>query len=183
MTRALMVVCFILGSGITAVSAQNSPARENSNALWKNEAEFREYQPTILKAIDWLEANPLAEEDRRKKMAALVMAWLTDVPYLRVHFDPGYIRKVVEDKKYPYASWMTVVFLMGVSKHCILHEQEEVDPVKSHTAGLISVLTVYERIKTENKKATQSHLEDLLKRRNDGALEDYVRSVTIQPEK
>lgn len=99
--------------------------------------EFIKSEPAIISLVDWLENTPLDQEpDKRKRMYAILLAWLTNSPTVTVEVN----QKVTPmSKKNPD---LLAIFLGGWTKYSLQNSYSK-DPVKGNLAGIKSVIKVY----------------------------------------
>ena len=99
--------------------------------------EFIKSESAIIDLVDWLENTPLDQAtDKRKKMYAILLAWLTNSPPVTVEVN----EKVTPmSKKNPD---LLAIFLGGWTKYSLQNSYSK-DLVKCNLAGIKSVVKVY----------------------------------------
>lgn len=132
---------------------------------FRSKEDYSRYHQQIIKAAGWLENTPLnQEEEKRRQVNAFVFQWLSGSPEVSVEVQE-YVNTFSE--KNPQ---LVLVFLGGWARYQ-LQNPGEPDKVKFHTAGMESVLRVYELGGVQKDKK----VEKLLRYRDKGKLDLWVR--------
>lgn len=161
--RVLLLAIFFA----CTVPAQAQDGTDLLKTLPKTKKEFVASEPKLLQAIDWLEQNPVREnDDARTVRNAYVIAWLTNSPTVTVEVNASVF---AWGDKNPQ---LLGVFLGGWARYSIRNNYSK-DVVAGSTAGLRSVINCY---KLGGDVVPAPEL-DKIKDLDDAALEQWVREA------
>ncbi len=129
-------------------------------------SDYAKYEPEVIRAVNWLEATPLNQEAaKRKEVNAFLFKYIEGSPTVTIE-----LRQFVLElnKKNPD---LLMAFMGGWAKHK-LENPAQTDPLKLNTAGVQTVLKVYQLGGARKDKG----LEKLLQLAGAGELEAWVKS-------
>lgn len=135
----------------------------------KTKDDYTKYEPTLIEATQWLETTDLdKEEDKRKKVNAFVVQYVSGTPAFSVEIGGGLMKLFEKNDQ------LMFLYLAGYARYA-LENKATPDKKKSITAGLGSMMTVYKKgIKISKNK----EMEKVLKL-SDSELENYIASHLI----
>ena len=125
-----------------------------------------------------LETDPFNKE--AKNARAWLITWLTDVPDISVTISPCYLGPLFEKKDKNYGSELFFQSTFAMAVFMIEHPDQAKDEVAVNKAGVEGALRMYEAVLKEKPKAKWPFLDDLIARREQGKLEDYVREAAAK---
>lgn len=130
--------------------------------------EFVNSEKDLIAAAKWLETTPVGTDmDKRTRVNAYVIAWLTNSPTVTIEIK-GSILKPFE--KNPQ---LLSVFMGGFSRYCLENNYSK-DQLQCNIAGLKSVINCY-NLGGDIKK--DKALTKLIDADKDGKLEDWVKDA------
>jgi len=104
----------------------------------QTQGDYTRYEPTVIAAANWLESIPLQEEaEKRKQTGTFLLQWLVGSAKVTVE-----LQKHIADFT-DTAPELLLVFMAGWAKYQ-LQNPTTTDKAKLNTAGIRSVLKVYE---------------------------------------
>ena len=121
-----------------------------------------------------LEADPLSKELRDGR--EWLLRWLIEIPDITVSVCGGLLGPVVGSKK-NYSSEILTQMIFSEAAFIIENPDRAKDQVGVHQAGVEGALRAYESILRTNPKARWLFLDELIAKRDKGALADYVRAA------
>jgi hypothetical protein len=116
----------------------------------------------------WLEEHPL-DKDTKKNNTEL-LTWWTEVPDV----DLDWCANILLEHKNKKASFVVLQATFGGGAYILQNPGSLPDPHAVATAGVESALRAYENARAVDPAVKDSFLEGLLKKRDAGALADYV---------
>jgi hypothetical protein len=137
-----------------------------ANYAFGTKADYARYEPEVIRAVNWLEATPLNQDvAKRKEVNAFLFKYIEGSPTVTVE-----LRQFVLElnKKNPD---LLMVFMGGWTRHK-LENPAQTDPLKLNTAGVQTVLKVYQLGGARKDKG----LEKLIQLAGAGELEAWVKS-------
>jgi hypothetical protein len=172
MKKLLLIVGVILLAYNTSYS-QDISGDQN----WKSAKDFRKVEDKIIKNILWLESNPNIENDNNTKaVAAYVLKWLIDCPYITVNIDVDFTAEITSSS-YEYASNISIAFMFGKALYAIENQDNKSNDLDATVRGIVGMVNVYKAIKTaKGDAANNESLEKLKKLNDEGKLKEYVEN-------
>lgn len=130
--------------------------------------EFIKSEPSILAAANWLASTPIGTEaEKRIKMNAYLMAWLTKSPTVSISVTEGLIKPFEKNPD------LMFVFFGGYIRYCIEHHYNN-DALHATVEGMKTVINCY-NLGGSLKK--DKGLNKLLEADKKGNLEEWVKSL------
>lgn len=121
-----------------------------------------------------LETDPLAGDAREKRQ--WLSEWIIEVPDVSVKFCADLIDPAL-GKKYAYSAEVGLHPLFAAAVFAIQHPEESGDDGAMYLAGLEGALRVYEVLVKSKPGAKLAAMDDLLAKRDSGALPGYVEKL------
>jgi carboxypeptidase Q len=117
-----------------------------------------------------LEANPL--DDSLRSDREWLLKWAAEASDFTVSMcaSHGEFAK----KKYKYGPELTFQKMASAIAFVLQHPDQQKDPVAQELAGVNGTLNAYEVIVKTDPKGHTEYWDDLLKKRSDGTLKDFV---------
>jgi hypothetical protein len=163
--RKLAVIILVLGCVLTAVGA--AAARGQSTP---------EERRLFVELTALLEQKPLS--DQAGNIRSYLFAWLSEVPDIAVVACMGPITPIMEaDYDQQYAAALVIQPLFGQAAYLIGNPAVGGDSPAAQTAGIESMLRMYEFMLTQGVPRL-SFLDDLLEKQQAGTLEQWVGEQT-----
>jgi hypothetical protein len=134
---------------------------------------------TLIKAARFLEQKPLDKD--AKKLRGLAIKWLIVTDKVSVNVCSLLVSGI--DKKYKYSSELFGQYTIGMGAYKLANPDKAQDEDAAQQAGVESALTSYEAILTEQPKAKNAFMDDLLAKRSQGALAVYVKENNCKDKK
>lgn len=164
------VIGAVLLMAITALAAQE-----------KRGPSTPEERQRAIEVTKKLEANPL--DPALKSDRSWLVQWIVEIPDITVPVCEEVLTPVLkeQDWRYKYASELLAQQLAGSAVYLIEHPKDTDDDFAISKAGLESALKAYEALmKKHAKGARWLPLDELLTKRKNGQLDDYVRQKTMK---
>jgi hypothetical protein len=155
---ATLVGCTLLFAPIAANAADRGPSTP-------------EERKQALENIHAWQANPLGPQ--AKDQFASVLKFFVEVPDLSVHVCTIFDKLPKGDKK--DASTIFGGEFMAQAAFVIENPDKNADRLAEYQAGAEGALRVYELLLAANQKDRQPYLDDLILRRANGTLADFVK--------
>ena len=164
MTRAigLSVIVFSLTMFASAHATQN-----------ESEAQ------TLIKSVRFLEVKPL--DKQAKDVRGWAVGWVIKTDQVSVSICAGLLNGL--GKKYKYESELLGQYTIGMAAFKLSNPAKASDEDAAQLAGFESVLLSYEAIKKDQPKAQNAYLDDLLARRTNNTLAEYLITNNCSKEK
>lgn len=105
--------------------------------------------------------------------------WLTDTKDVTITVCSGTL-KLIPEKKNKFHSELFLQFNFGMAVFSLQNPDKKDDEVAATVAGLESALRAYEVMVTENKKAQNPAMDELLAKRASNGLASYVETNTCK---
>ena len=157
------ILFFMLFSTIAFAQDFDVPASFSPTGAAK---EYAQYQPDLLKALEWLINTPPDEQtDKRREVNGFVVGWLSGSPDVTLEINTETLTFMEDNPQY------LPIFMAGWAKYAL--EGKDTDTVKGTVAGINSTLVFYQKHKAILGKS--KGLESYAKLRDKGKLEDDVR--------
>ena len=134
-----------------------------------------EERARFVKITRALEEDPLDDNLRGDKERAL--RWLIEIPDISVKVCSGPLTKLLDTKK-NYSPELFTHNLFASAAFIIENPEAAEDDNIVFVAGIEGVLRMYENILKEKPKARHKVLDELIQKRDQGELADYVRQNT-----
>jgi len=131
-----------------------------------------EERKQVLEHIHAWQADPLGSQ--AKDHFAYVLKWFSDVPDLTVHVCIILDKLPKGDKK--DASTVFAGEVMGQEAFVLENPGKSSDKLAELQAGVESALRTYELLLKANPKDRQPYLEDLIQRRDNATLAEFVKT-------
>ncbi|MFB3814531.1 MAG: hypothetical protein ACE14L_10505 [Terriglobales bacterium] len=133
-----------------------------------------------------LERQPLGPEAERER--AWLTKWIIEIPDITVPVCDEVLKPLLvgEVSQYRYSKELVAQALAGSAAYLIQHpprssEPDQQDDFGINKAGLESALNAYQSIVRSGAKGGKwAPLEELVKKRNTGELDAYVRQATLK---
>ena len=159
---AALVGCTLLLAPLVAIAADRGPSTP-------------EERKQALKFIhDW-QTNPLGPH--AKDQFAWVLKWFADVPDLTVHVCTIFDKLPKGDKK--DGSAISGGEFMAQAAYLLENPVNKGDRQAEYQAGAEAALHVYELLLNTNPKDREPYLDDLIQRRDNGTLQDFVKERAL----
>ncbi|MEZ4849835.1 MAG: hypothetical protein R3B93_14705 [Bacteroidia bacterium] len=130
-------------------------------------SDYEKYEKSIVAAVDWLTEAPVnSNESHRKEVNAFLMKWLTGSPSVSIAL-------TTEIATFMDCGDCLLVYMGGWAKY-VIETGDNDDKVKANLAGLESVMTFYQKHKSELGK--NKAIEKYIKMKAKGKLEAFVES-------
>lgn len=126
-----------------------------------------------LTLIDDLEKNPLGQSatDERRWLTV----WLIEVPDIHIGYCLGVLPDLPKGNKNDVNIIATQLMYSG-ARYAIEHPGSTAEDPGQYIAGVRGTLLVYEVLVAQKPKDRLAALDDLLKQRDAGTLDDYVKA-------
>jgi len=121
-----------------------------------------------------LESDPLGAQ--AKEQRSWVIRWLIEVPDIHVKLCGGLLGPVFGSSK-NYGNELFGQLLSSSAAFLIANPDKAADDLAVYSAGLEGTLRAYESILKVKPKAKWPFLDDLIARRDNGGLAEYVRQA------
>jgi len=159
---ATFVGCALLAAPVEAVAADRGPSTP-------------EERKQILGEIREWEFDPLGPQ--AKDLFSTVLKFFADVPDMTVH-----VCMLVDLPKGEKKHSNTIFGgeFMGQAAFVIENYGKSDDPLAEYKEGIQGALNVYAAVVKANEKDRQAYLDDLIKRRDEGTLGDFVKERAAQ---
>lgn len=132
----------------------------------KNKAEYAEFEPAVLQAIDWLQETPVSEQAaKRREVNGFVMKWLEGTPNVSIALHP----KVIT---FMDCSDCLMIFMAGWAKYSL--ENQDKDELKGSMAGIEKVISFYTANKAQLGK--NKAIEKYIKLQEKEKIADYLKA-------
>ena len=141
--------------------------KEEEGIRLETPEDYAKLEPIVIKAFDWLMANPADQEvEQRKAFGAFLIQWLTGAPNVSIALS----EKIIS---YSNCDECLIIFMGGWAKYAL--ESKDFDnPFKGNLAGTESIIEFYQK----NKKALGKNqaIQKLMQLQEDGELKSYIKS-------
>lgn len=124
---------------------------------------------TLIKAARFLEEQPLDKD--AKKVRAWAITWIIETDKVSVNIC-SLILGV--DKKYKYGSEMTGQYTIGMAAFKLANPDKASDENAVQLAGVGSAIASYESMVNAEPKAKNAFMDQLVAKKADGSLPQYV---------
>jgi hypothetical protein len=122
-----------------------------------------------------LQADPLAPNLQKDR--EWLLKWLIEIPDISVKMCPTFLGDL-GDSKSGYPGAVIATMLASEAAFVIEHSEKAKDVEAMYLAGVDGALNGYEAIHKKDLSYRLPHLDDLLHKRDQGKLTDYVHSTT-----
>lgn len=134
---------------------------------------------TLIKAARFLEQKPLDKD--AKKIRGWAMQWLIVTDKVSVKVCSLLLSGT--DKNYKYSSELFGQYTIGMAAYKLANPDKAQDEDAAQQAGIESALTSYGAMVTEQPKAKNAFMDDLLAKRSQGALAVFVKENNCKDKK
>ncbi|MCP4460793.1 MAG: hypothetical protein GY816_22640 [Cytophagales bacterium] len=149
----------------------------SGNQNWKIPQDYKEVEAKIVKNIQWLENNPLIENEESKEVARYVMKWVLGCPHLTVKLD-GYIIPILQQSNYEYVDDLQGIYLFGKMLYLINNQGIETSEIDSMVRGIVGILNAYTAIKNiKGDVASNETLEKFKELNEEGELKKHIQDM------
>ncbi len=141
-------------------------------------ADERQKALKLTKELEQKPMAPNAQQDRD-----WLTKWIIEIPDITVPVCDEVLKPILQSDygQYKYAQLLVAQELAGSAAYMIEHPSDQENEFAINKAGLDSALNAYQAIVKSGAKAGKwGPLEELLKKRQAGQLEDYVRTATLK---
>ena len=139
-----------------------------SNSIARNRQKEDPAQ-TLIKATKFLEEQPLDKD--AKKVREWAITWIIQTDKVSVNIC-SWILSV--DKKYKYSSELTGQYTIGMAAFKLANPDKASDENAAQLAGIESAVASYESMVKVQPKATTPFMDQLLAKKADGSLAQFV---------
>jgi hypothetical protein len=136
-----------------------------------------EERKQLIELIHAWQANPLGSQ--AKDQFGSVLKFFADVPDMTVHVCMILDKLPKGDKK--DGSTIFGGAFMAQAAFVIENPDKKADLLAEYQAGTEGALRVYELLLKANPKDRESYLDDLIQRRENGTLADFVKERSLAP--
>lgn len=138
----------------------------------KREPSTPEERKRFVKITRQLINSPLSED--RNGDVKWALKWLEEVPDVNVDPCPLPLGNIVPSG-YKYSARVFGVYVMSMGVYAIEHPEKGADDTPQYLAGVEGALKAYLAILQEEPDASSKNLDDLVKMKEEGKLEMFVR--------
>ncbi|WP_117884522.1 hypothetical protein [Aureibaculum luteum] len=132
----------------------------------ETEEDFKQNESLVLASIEWIQNTPLDQEKaKRKQINAFLMQWMSGSPTVSIKLVQGLVPLECAE--------CLMSFMSGWTKYSLVNNYSK-DDEKCTLKGVESTIAFYEKNKSELGK--NADIEKLIKRKNKGKLEKFVKS-------
>lgn len=132
----------------------------------EKDEDYAKFEQDIIKAVNWLETTAVGKDMvNRKKVNVFVLTWVAGSPKVNITFHP------VVNKLSKKNHHLLGMFIGGYARY-VLENNNDSDEMKAYTAGIRSVINLY-NLGGEVKKNTT--VEKAIGAEKAGILENWVR--------
>ncbi|MBS1911953.1 MAG: hypothetical protein JST22_08215 [Bacteroidetes bacterium] len=131
----------------------------------------------VLTAIQLLETRPTS--DQAKGLRAGLIAWVTDAPDVSVNVCGGIVNPFLKSK-YQYHTELMIQVMLGSAAYILQHPDSANNQVAINRAGILSSLRTYGVLRDANPSLAMPELDPILKARNEGTLDAWVRDALAE---
>jgi hypothetical protein len=166
MKKQTLVIAFLLALvNMTTIHAQTT-FEVPENPELRTKQDFIKYEPVMIQAAKWLEETDLNQEaEKRKKVNAFVVQYISDCPTIKITVDDALVK--VYDKN----SQLLSIYLANYAKEFIEHKATATK-FSATKAGLLSMMAVYSK-KIDMVKSKE--LDKLINLQEVNLLDDYIK--------
>ncbi len=161
-STALFVFCLLLS---IVSSAQDF---EVPQSLPSTKGEFINTEKEVIAAAKWLETTPVETNmDKRIKVNAWVLAWITNSPTVTVNMRSSIVKLFDKNPQ------LMLVYMAGYTKYCLENNYSK-DELQSNIAGIKSAIACYNLGGDVKKDKALSKVIDADK---EGKLEELIKEA------
>ena len=164
-TLKLLVVTLFLTSSLNGF-AQDVENLNVEDISFASKLDYIDFEEDVLLYIDWLENNPLKHKDR-KKVNAVVVAWLTGTPSVTISIHSYITTYTSKNKDF------IVLFMAGWAQKALDNKDEKLSDLEGNMAGVNAILEYYAKGKEFDVKRDKK-IEQLLEYKENGKLEEFI---------
>jgi hypothetical protein len=132
---------------------------------FKSNQDYITYEPEVVKAIDWLEKTPWAEQVKKRDEAkAFVLRWIDGSPEVSITLNSE-VAQLAKNNPQLLGSYM-----YGYAKYAILHKSDFSD-TKAKAAGVKGLLDKYT---TQTNHKQNDEVEKVIAINKDNKLDNWI---------
>jgi hypothetical protein len=162
MKKLLIAFAFTTFGIITGTSQTTFDLPENIEL--KVESDYAKYENDVVSAAKWLEETDLNKEtDKRKKVDAFIIEWISGTPNITVEVNHSLI------KLYDKNNELLVLYMASYSRHLL--ENKNTSQTNAIKTGIISMINVYKKGIAITKS---KEMEKAIKAFDENKLEEYI---------
>jgi hypothetical protein len=152
-------------SSLTAQTLQEF--RIPTNYSFKNDDDYRRYEPNILECIAYLEKAPVDDvSNYRKRVNSFFLDWLSGTPDVRIVVNSSVMDLCKENGNF------LIIFMAGWTKYSLLNNYDD-DKFRGYLSGIETILEVY---RNGNGVKVDQNILDLMRIQNEDKLGEWVRA-------
>lgn len=131
----------------------------------------RDERAKVVDLTRWLEQNPLAQNAHETRQ--WLQEWIADVPDIRFWVCADLLGHALNES-YPYSREVNQQVMFSGAAFTLERQDKARDDIAVYTAGVEGALRMYEVLARSKPDAKVAFLDDLVTKRNQGQLFDYV---------
>ncbi len=163
-----MKIFFTAVSALLLTIVSSAQDFEVPSELPSTKEEFTQSESNFIKAAKWLESTPVGtQEDKRTRMNAWVIAWLTNSPTVTIEVQSAII------KPFSKNSQLLSVYMAGYGRY-VLENNYSKDALKANAAGMKSAVNCA-NLGGDIKK--DKALTKVIDADKEGKLEEWVKEA------
>ncbi len=161
------VVCLLAGCASSGTGKTESVFEVPKDYSFKSNADYRKYEPDILKCIDYLEKAPVDDfSNNRREINTFFLKWMEGTPDVDVSLDKSIMDLCDVNKNF------LIIFMGGWAKYSLRNNYDR-DQARGYLAGIESLLKVYQ---LGNGVKEDQDVAALIKIQKDGKLEEWANN-------
>jgi hypothetical protein len=133
---------------------------------------------TLIKASRFLEERPFDKD--AKKIRGWAVGWVTETDKVGVKVCPLILGV---EKRYKYSSELIVQYTIGMAAFKLANPERAGDEDAAQLAGIESAISFYESMIKTEEKSKSSFMNQLLAKRADGSLAQFVKDNNCKDKK
>ena len=150
-----------------------------SSAFGSVTQERKDDVATLIASAKFLEQTPF--DKKAKEVRRWALEWVIATDKVSVSLCGTLGSGVNKGKEYKYSAEMTAQYAIGMAAFKLANPGK--DEPSAQLAGFESVLSAYEAMVKEQPKAKNAFLDDLLAKRSDGTLAQYLADNNCKDKK
>lgn len=133
----------------------------------------------FVRLTTFLESNPLA--DKYKSIRSWLINWAVESQSINVvACDSLGLLSSQDNHDTHYESVLVTQSMFGNAAFQITHPDKKSDSLRTQVAGVVSSLKAYSSIVGAHPEARIPHMDDLLRKRQDGTLEKFMAPIITE---
>jgi len=162
MKKILIITLFVFV--VKNVNAQEIEIPQNIKLETKED--YKQSEPLVLQGIKWLQDTPLSQDNaKRKQVNAFLMKWMSGSPTVSIKLVQGLVPLDCAE--------CLMSFMGGWTKYSLENDYSDNNAICA-LKGVESTIAFY--VKNKSELGKNAEIEKLIKRKNKGKLEKYVKS-------